>query len=126
MRTREKGPRFHNQTVIPDLPDSLGLQVVKFRSRPAVVPRVEEGEERLGSSGLTRRQIRALAFLDRSPVGKINEEALAVVALSTKNPDLKERIESIYQAYTIAVAGGEQFIASGLIRQALILQEFAP
>lgn len=123
MLLKKEAPRFHNKTRIPDIPTSLKL--VKYKGHPAVVPRETEGEEVVGS-GFTRKQLQALAYLKRSEIGRLNEEALAVVALETKNFHIKDQIDQIYTAYSIAVAGGEQYLASGLIRQALILQEFAP
>lgn len=124
MLNKHEAPRFHNKTVVPDIPE--GLKLVKYHGRPAVVPESLPGENTVGPSGLTRRQIQALAFLKRSEAVKLNEERLSEIAFATTNANIKGRTEQMYKAFTAAVAGGEQYLASGLVREALILQEFAP
>lgn len=109
-----------------DIPE--GLKLVKFHKRHAVVPEELPGEE-IVQGAFTRRQLGALAYVGRSTIGsslRISEERLSCVALNTANPNLRHRIGNFRRAFEIAVANGEQYLASGIIREALILQEFTP
>lgn len=65
-----RGPRFRQGLVLPEAPD--GYMLVKFHGEPAIIPEFRPGDEMVGKTEFTKRQIEKLIELENERRAKDN------------------------------------------------------
>ncbi len=84
----ERGkPRFDKRQVLPEVPE--GMELYKFHGEPVLIPLAEIGEEMVGKSGYTKRQMDKLIELEDERRNLLN------ASLTSENKDY-QKSESIY------------------------------
>ena len=85
----ERGkPRFDKRERLPEVPE--GMELYKFHGQPVLIPSAVGGEEMVGNSGYTKRQIDRLIELEDQRLKKAREE------LGILTGSVSEKSESIF------------------------------